>query len=159
MFSIDDIIDLAVQIEQNGEKILRAAQKKAPNPEMSNLFKWLADEEVQHANCFLSLKPTPQTKTDIDDIEEMGRNLLRDILGEESFSLTDADFSEIRRVKDLLLKMMEFEKDTVLFYEMIRSVVSGAKTIGTIDRIIAQEKQHEDALRARFDSYGASKIR
>ena len=152
MFTIDDILDLAVQIEKNGERLLRAAQHKTLNPELKTLFKWLADEEVEHAQSFSTLKPTLQTGIDTAELETMGRHLLRDILGEETFSLNDVDLSGIEDAEELILRMIEFENDTVLFYEMIRSVVSDAETIRIVDTIISQEKQHAQTLEAFLDS-------
>ena len=146
MFSIDDVLDLAVQIEENGEKLLRKAQSKTTHPELNTIFKWLADEEVEHVKSFSSLKPALRKTVDISELETMGRDLLRNILGEESFSLKDVELSKIEGTETLILRMIEFENDTALFYEMIRSVVSDPKTIAIIDAIISQEKQHAQTL-------------
>jgi rubrerythrin len=146
MFSIDDVLDLAVQIEENGEKLLRKAQSKTTHPELNTIFRWLADEEVEHAKSVSSLKPTLGKTVDVSELETMGRDLLRDILGEESFSLKDVELSKIEGAEALILRMIEFENDTALFYEMIRSVVSDPKTIIIIDEIISQEKQHARTL-------------
>ena len=52
MFTVDDIIDLGIQIEKNGEKILRDAQTKVQNPDLASLLQWLADEEAAHGRWF-----------------------------------------------------------------------------------------------------------
>ena len=52
MFEIDDIIDLAIQIEHNAEIVYRNAQKKVSSANLSMLLEWLADEEVEHAKWF-----------------------------------------------------------------------------------------------------------
>jgi len=135
-----------VQIETNGEKLLRAAQKKASHPELKRLFSRLAKEEVQHAEWFSNLMPRVQETADTAQLETMGRDLLRDILGEESFSLKELDLSSLGHAQDLLSKMIEFENDTVLFYQMIRSVVADGETLGIIDQIIGQEKHHAQTL-------------
>ena len=152
MFTIDDIIDLGIQIEKNGEKILRDAQTKVQNPELASLFKWLADEEVEHTTWLSTLKPVSGEDTDTGSMEAMGRSLLRNILGEESFSLKNFDFSKTDQADDLISKMIEFENDTVLFYKMIRSVVSDKKTIDCIDTIIDQEQQHAQKLQQFLES-------
>ena len=148
MFSIDDILGLAVQIEANGEKLLRTAQRKTSDPELNSIFGWLADEEIEHAKSFSSLKPALQTGIDTSELETMGRNLLRDMLGEEAFSLHDVDLSTIESAAELIQRMIEFENDTVLFYEMIRSVVSDPATTRIINEIISQEKQHARTLQS-----------
>lgn len=53
MFSLKDIIDIAVQIEQNGERVYRNAAGKIEDPSLRSLLQWLADEETQHAKCGL----------------------------------------------------------------------------------------------------------
>jgi rubrerythrin len=157
MFSIDDVLYLAIQIEENGEKLLRNAQKKTTNPELQTIFKWQADEEGQHIKSFSNLNPSLEKTADIPELETMGRGLLRDILGEESFSLKDVDLSKIEGTETLILRMIEFENDTALFYEMIRSVVSDPKTIAVIDEIISQEKQHAQTLEQFLDTVYAAR--
>ena len=73
-------------------------------------------------------------------------------LAEKGFSLDDVDFSKVEHTNDLLLKMIEFENDTVLFYEMIRTVVSDKETLDCIDTIIDQEKKHGKKLQQYIDS-------
>jgi rubrerythrin len=63
MFVIDDILDIAIQIEQNAEKIYRNAQKKISNPSLASMLNWLADEEVDHANWFSDLKKRKKRTT------------------------------------------------------------------------------------------------
>ena len=48
MFLTGDIIELAIQIEQNAEKVYRNAQKKISDPKFVVVLQWLADEETQH---------------------------------------------------------------------------------------------------------------
>ena len=97
MFLIEDIIDLAVQIEQNAEKVYRDAQYKTSTPELASFLKWLADEELTHAQWFSRFKKTAGIEQQDPDLAEMGKALLSDVLGGRSFSLKDADFSEIHQ--------------------------------------------------------------
>ena len=45
-------------------------------------------------------------------------------------------------VEALLATAIEFEKDTALFYEMIRPFVQDQIVLNHLDRIIAEEQQH-----------------
>ena len=54
MFSLKDIIDIAVQIEQNGERVYRNAAGKIEDPSLRSLLQWLADEETQHVEGMVS---------------------------------------------------------------------------------------------------------
>ena len=46
MFLIEDIIELAIQIEQNAEKVYRNALIKIADPKFVSILQWLADEET-----------------------------------------------------------------------------------------------------------------
>ena len=148
MFSITEIIDLAVQIEQNGEKLLQSAQKEVSEPELVSLLQWMENEERQHVEWFSQLRPTPKESTDMSHLEEMGKNLLKEMLGDQSFSLGDTDFSKLENIEGLITTIMEFEKDTVLFYQLIRSAVTDQETLTLLDRIISEENRHAERLKA-----------
>ena len=55
MFSTGEILDLAVQIEQNGEAVYRDAIGLLSDPELVFMLGWMADEEARHAKWFADL--------------------------------------------------------------------------------------------------------
>ncbi|UCF57327.1 MAG: ferritin family protein, partial [Deltaproteobacteria bacterium] len=141
MFSIREIFDLAIQIEKNGEKFYRDALKKISNPSLRSLLEWLADEEVKHQSWFSERKETVGTKVDDVELEEMGGTILQSILGDQSFSLKEADLSKIDNVEELLQLAIEFEKDSILFYGMIGSFIEDAETSEKLNEIIEEENR------------------
>ena len=152
MFEIKDIIDLAIQIEENGEKVYRHAAEKILNPSLVSLLQWLADEEVKHAKWFSELKLKVRKTTDDPRLAEIGKSILLGALGEEAFSLKDADFSQIDHIKDLLTLSIEFERDTVLFYEMMRPFLEEKESLDYLDAIIEEENSHIRILQEFLDS-------
>ena len=54
-------------------------------------------------------------------LEELGRALMRNAIGEQSFSLADADFEEPALPEDLLALAVEFEMDKQKFYRLLQS--------------------------------------
>ncbi|MBW2083427.1 MAG: ferritin family protein [Deltaproteobacteria bacterium] len=123
MFTLDEVIDLAVKIEQNGERVYReAAETAEPGPIQDLLIK-LADNEVEHAKWFTQLRSEVKTETDNPKLYEMGREILNNILGEQSFSLKDVDFSKMGDIDEVLKTALEFERDTILFYNMLSAAV------------------------------------
>ena len=148
MFSIDEIIDLAVQIERNGEKLLQSAQKEVSVPELASLLQWMEDEERRHVEWFSQLRPVPKEPTDMSHLEDMGKNLLKEMLGDQSFSLGDTDFSKLENINELIKTLIEFEKDTVLFYQLIRSAATDQETQTLLERIISEENRHAQRLKA-----------
>ena len=148
MFSIDEIIDLAVQIERNGEKLLQSAQKEVSVPELASLLQWMEDEERRHVEWFSQLRPVPKEPTDMSHLEDMGKNLLKEMLGDQSFSLGDTDFSKLENINELIKTLIEFEKDTALFYQLIRTAVTDQETQTLLERIISEENRHAQRLKA-----------
>ena len=112
MFTIRDIIDLAIQIEQNGEKVYRKAAREISNSSISSLLLWLAGEEVKHAKWFSELKEIVNETVEDPRIEETGKRILQGVLGDQSFSLRDVDFSTMKETADLLKAAIEFQEDT-----------------------------------------------
>jgi len=142
MFSIEEIIDLAIQIEENGEKVYRTAVGKISNPSLSSLLEWLADEEAKHIEWFHELRDAAGSAPVDPQLEELGKSILRSVVGDHSFSLDEADFSKIETVKDLLHLAIEFEKDTLVFYEMIQTFVQDQAARDHLKAIIGEETRH-----------------
>ena len=61
MFTLSEIIDLAVRIETNGQKAYRKAQGQVTDPALASMLGWLADEEAEHEKWFPSLKENVKT--------------------------------------------------------------------------------------------------
>ena len=123
MFSAKEIIELAIKIEKNGEAVYRSAIEKVPNPGLVPLLEWMADEEVKHANWFAELKHNLEIKNENPFVEEMGHELFNEMLGDKNFSLKDVDFAAIEEIDDLIETFIEFEKDSIIFYEVLKPFV------------------------------------
>ena len=147
MFSLKDIIDIAVQIEQNGERVYRNAAQKIENPSLRSLLQGLAEEEAQHAKWFEALIDTVTGTGDFQEQEKMGRALLKNAVGDQSFTLEDADFSSMEKIEDLLELAIEFEKDTVLFYGMLQPLIEDQKTLEQLHAVIQEEENHAQRLK------------
>jgi rubrerythrin len=146
MFSIKEILELGLKLEQNGEMFYREALKKFSNPSLRVLLEWLAREEVKHGEWFIEkLKRENQQGVDAA-LDEIASRILKEILGDQSFSLKEADFSKIERVEDLIEIAVEFEKDTILFFEMIQSMIEDEQTLMELHEITEEERHHIELL-------------
>jgi rubrerythrin len=146
MFLLKDIIDMAIQIENNGEKVYRRALEALSDLSMASCLRQLAEDEFRHSQWLSQLDI--KTKATVNDphVEKAGRDLLQKIIGDQSFSLADADFSNMEDTKALLTTAIEFEYDTALFYEMIRPFVQDRAVLHQLDKIIQEEQQHAQNL-------------
>ncbi len=153
MFTLKEIIDLAVRIEKNGENVYTKVQKQVRDPSLASMFQRLADEEAQHAQWFMEMREKAGSEREDPMLEKMGRDILHSVLGDQAFSIQDADFSRVEDLHSLLELSIEFEKDTVLFYKMLSAFVGDANVSKGIDRIVEEENRHirvlEESLQSR----------
>jgi len=147
VFLIHEILDLAIRVEKNGEAVYRKAADKASKPDLISLLEWMADEEVKHARWFSNLKQKLVTDSSNPFMAEIGREIFGDMLGEKSFSHREVDFSKVERADDLIAIFIEFEKDTVLFYQTLKPFIEDNDTLTHLEQIIAEENSHIAELR------------
>ena len=151
MFSAKEILDLAIKLEKNGEAVYRDAITKVTDPSLVPLLEWMADEEVKHADWFAELKHKLETRNDNPFAEEMSRELFNEMLGEKNFSLKDVDFSTIDNGDDLIQIFIEFEKDSIIFYEVLKPFVEEPAVRQSLQKIIDEEKRHIEQLEGIAD--------
>jgi len=123
LFSANEILDMAIKLEKNGEAVYRNAIEKVVKPELIDLLEWMAGEEVKHADFFANLKLDLESKNANPFIDEMSRELFDDLLGDKNFSLKEVDFSLIENPDELIAVFVEFEKDSVIFYKVLEPFV------------------------------------
>jgi rubrerythrin len=152
MFSLKDIIDIAVQIEQNGERVYRKAAGNINDPPLQSMLNWLADEEARHIEWFAELKKAAPDGGNYPEQEKMGKELLQNAVGVHSFALEDADFSNMEKIEDLISAALELEKDTALFYKMLQPLIEDQKTLDQLHDIIQEEENHAGRLKTFLES-------
>ncbi len=146
MFTMSEIIEVAIRIEENGEKVYRDASEKVSDSSLISFFQWLADEEAEHVRWFFDLKSTVKEGSVDPQLGEMGRTLLLRMVGDQSFSLKEMDLTTIVDLNEVLKIALGFEKDTVIFYEMMGSFVQEDAAAAKLDQIIQEENQHVKVL-------------
>lgn len=142
MFSSSEVIDMAIRIEKNGEKAYRDAVKTIDNQELTALLAWMAEEELKHADWFSDLKEHLELKSRDPFLEEMSYQLFNDLLAEQSFSLKDANFTAIERISALISVFIEFEKDSIIFYETLQPFIEEKEALAQIRIIVEEEHRH-----------------
>jgi len=158
MFTRNDIRNIAIQIESNGEQVYRSAAKKADDPQLVQMFAWMADEEMRHGQWFKALQVPAQTSPAHEEIETMGRSLLQEMMKSQTFSLEDAQLQRVTDISALLVLSLEFENDTILFYEMLRAFIEETETIEQLNIIITEEQGHVQQLE-RLKTIYAEKLK
>jgi rubrerythrin len=147
MFEIKEILDLAIRLEKNGEVTYRQATRISSDEELKAALDWMAREEASHAQWFTRLKTSLDRGSQNPFLETMSRELFDDLVGNQSFSLREVNFAEVGSLEELVSIFIEFEKDTVLFYEMIAPFIEDGETRAHLQAIIAEENRHISRLR------------
>ncbi|MCK9483552.1 MAG: ferritin family protein [Candidatus Marinimicrobia bacterium] len=143
IFSIRDVFNIAVKIEEKGEEFYRETAKIIPQMEVKSLFEKLADEEVAHKQIFLKMA------------EKIGAIQLNQTAREEFYAYLEAYtqnliFSDVKAetkipaihdAKTALLYAIEKELDSVLYYKEVRELIPVSEQL-LIDGIIDEERRH-----------------
>ncbi|MFC1876064.1 ferritin family protein [Thermodesulfobacteriota bacterium] len=146
MFTSKEILDIALKIEQNGEAVYRQASHGLVNPDLAKRLIWMADEEARHAEWFMKLQADLGTHNNRIAVDEMNSDILHDLIGEQNFTLQDIDFTDVSDMRNLMDIFIEFEKDGILFYEMLRTFIKDPDVLESLDQIIAEEYRHIETL-------------
>ncbi len=143
MFTASEFLDLALQLEANGERFYRYAANSATRDSLKKMFFWLADQELRHKDAFLEIREKISEETPSADFPPIGQEALRSAMGCHVFSLDDFDVESIRDEKEILHAAIVFEEDATMFFEFIARFVSDPVPLATIDRIIKEELNHK----------------
>lgn len=146
MFTLADVRNIAVQIELNGEETYRRAASLVSDPELARILSWMADEEKYHGELFAAIKAERTLTDEQAELEAMGRSLLQDIVRSQTFSLEQERLGQALNLEDLLLQSIEFEKDTIGFYEFLAGFLDDSEAVAQLQGIIEQEKGHVQQL-------------
>ena len=147
MFTINDICNIAVQIERNGEAAYRQAAEKAKDPKIEAIFTQMADEEHCHGQWFEALSVERAVASNHQEMEAMGRALLQDMVKDQTFSLEGSTLSKTEKIEAIISQSIRFEEDTVNFYEMLSDFVDDRSVQKVLEVVIEEERQHIVKLR------------
>ena len=153
-FSAEEVLDMAIRIEENGEKFYSDAARMSKKDNVRELLNSLAQEEFKHKKYFMELKSSvKKAPLSFDPFTEDASLYVKALADSEVFTHPSEvvgvqDFEPLLQGEAPLLDFaIEREKDSLLFYyEIVKSV--GEKESKTIEIIIEEEKSHLRKLSA-----------
>jgi rubrerythrin len=141
-FNINDVFEMAEQMEKNGEEFYRKMAERTDDHELQDMLHHLADMEVMHAKLFAAMRgelsEMEKGAGAFDPDDEAAQYLKTIVDSEVSF---EHDFKSGSLV-DILESAIESEKDTVIFYLGIKEAVPSRLGKNKIDQIISEEMLH-----------------
>ncbi|NCO83996.1 MAG: hypothetical protein COZ31_01685 [Nitrospirae bacterium CG_4_10_14_3_um_filter_44_29] len=140
-FSVNEVIEQAVQAERLGYQFYSSMAKKFEKDEaFKKLFETLAQKELRHEKTFSELKGITGAE-EPEGWEEVSQ-YLRAIVESEFFLGRNKSLPSLEHVKSIGAAVnfaLGFEKETLLYFYEIRNVI---KEKDIVDEIINEEKSH-----------------
>jgi rubrerythrin len=154
LFSGNEIIDMAMRIEENGRAFYLAAAERAEDENLAAVLRKLADDEVEHKAVFEALYKGDEKYSPAEGYDKEVDAYIKAMAGAQVFAQgkSVADIAKgAKDVFEVLMLAMGAEKDSILYYtEMARWVQPKDKDV--ITSIAAEEKSHLKTLMQLHDS-------
>jgi rubrerythrin len=146
-YSVNEIIEMAVQIERNGYAFYdEAAKRKDLDDDSRKLITWLRDAELDHEKTFLRLRDEVDNMVlELSTDWDMVAAYLKTIVESRIFNSEDSAIRKAAEAKDLMGVIdnaITFEKDTLLYFHAISDGISNDKAKTALRRIINEEVSH-----------------
>jgi rubrerythrin len=143
-YSGQEIIDIAVRIEENGHEFYtKAAEMITESNDKKALFLDLAEKEVMHIAIFQKLADKFDSES-FDFQSEDASDYVSHLATSHIFGKSDSGKEVARNVKstkEALEIAYKFENDSVAFYtELLKFARSDSKKL--VQQIIAEEMEH-----------------
>jgi rubrerythrin len=142
-YSIDEVMEMAIQTEKLGYQFYTGmADKFKKDTGLVSLFTTLASKEKEHERTFTNLRDLV-AKNGAEAVQwEEVTNYLRAFVESEFFlgnSKSLPSMDHLKTVPDVVKFAIGFEKETLLYFMELRSIV---KDKAVVDTIIDEEKSH-----------------
>ncbi|MDO9577026.1 MAG: ferritin family protein [Candidatus Cloacimonadales bacterium] len=147
IFSLNEVIELAVQIEKNGYQFYDAAfKRKDLSSKARELIERLRDEELQHEATFKNLRSSLDYEKLGDLIDwQQAASYLKAISDAHIFSDPAASIKLATSASDeseIIEFAFRFEKDTLIFFYSLHHTTTEISVKKIINKIIDEEVTH-----------------
>ena len=147
VFSVNEVIEMAVQIEKNGYAFYHEASKRKDlDSRALEFILFLRDQELNHEKLFLSLRD----ELDLEILQlsadwELVAEYLKTIVDGRIFNSETSAIQMAAQAKDVygvVENAITFEKDTLLYFHALADNIINPKTKDVLRKIINEEVSH-----------------
>jgi len=147
VFSVNEVIEMAVQIEKNGYAYYHESTKRKDlDAKAKEFIEYLRDQELEHEQTFLNLREELDLQVlDLSQDWELVAEYLKTIVDSRIFNSEYSAIQMAANAKDLgsvIDNAITFEKDTLLYFHAIADNINNPKTKGILRKIINEEVSH-----------------
>lgn len=152
-FNADDILEMAVKIEQNGAIFYRNAAMLVDENGQKQFLLDLAEMEDEHEQTFAEMKKelqSDETFSTTFDPDDQNAQYLAAFADTRVFFKKEQPGSDL---KDILGSAIQTEKDSIAFYLGMKELVPAKLGKSRIDDIIKEEMTHIRLLAGKLSEY------
>ncbi|MFQ3675173.1 MAG: ferritin family protein [Endomicrobiia bacterium] len=142
IFSISEILQFAIKIEENGELFYKMAAEKVIDFKAKEMFNLLAEEEVKHKNVYSEMLAEIENYKPEEIYPEEYFSYLKSYVDNIIFNSKKAE--ELKVNFDTIAAInfaIQRELDSILYYLEMKNFVSKSY-IKQIDKIVEEERKH-----------------
>jgi rubrerythrin len=144
LLNASEILEFAIYIEQNGYEFYVESAKKLKDEKLMQLFHFLAEEELTHEKTFKKLQKEAGSFTPPESYSGEYKNYMKDYL--KTFTPTTSKkmnelMKKVNTMEDAVQMALGFEKDSVVFYTLLKEYV-GDHHKPMVNDIIQEEIKH-----------------
>lgn len=154
VFNVEEVLEIACQIERNGARYYRRAAELVQHPEAVALLRELAQMEEDHEAAFTAMKATLATSGDLlGNADEVALMYLRAMAAGRVFPLNEDPAGSLLpdvTVTEVLRGAIGMEKDSIVYYLGIRDVMPEALGKDKVNMVIREEMRHVAILSDRL---------
>ena len=146
-FNADEIFEIAERIEIDGAKFYRDAEANSSNEKVKKMLLGLAEMEDQHKMIFALMRQdlmAEEKKTTTFDPENRLKDYLHAMADGYVFGTKTQPIAKVNKsnLEEVLVTAMGLEKDSIIFYQGIKEMISSELGKTRIDQIIREEMGH-----------------
>lgn len=155
-FSADEIFEMAEEIERNAAKFYRKAAEHASDPAIKDYLLKMSAVEEKHLKTFtemrgqLSNTEREQVAFDPDNEAAMYLDSMAAAHGTEGKKNVTNELTGDESIEEILSIAVNAEKDSVVFYTGLKSLVPEKAGRDKVERIISEELSHIATLSAKL---------
>jgi rubrerythrin len=157
-FDASDILEIAIEIEKNGEKFYKKAAGIVKDSRTKQFLIELADMEKEHEETFRQMMETlPESETKVLDPDNEASLYLQAMADGNVFDVKK-DISNMLAGKETAEQIFKIaiqaEKDSIIYYIGLEDFLPDEEDKKRVDKIIEEERSHILALYQQLKEIG-----
>jgi rubrerythrin len=158
-FNADEVFEMGMDVEKNGEAYYNKAAELAVDPEVKKVFEYLAGEEKTHWEIFKQMRDElggETTSPTVIDSEGLNNLYLEALVKSRLFSNVREAEKVAEEAADPISALnaaLTFEKDTILFFLGMKTLTREDLGASKIDMLIDEERLHIIRISAEIKKF------